>query len=64
MLSKPNFMPPTQGFKGGDLEEMWEITDNFFFFLWIKKIDICFSKATLNNVNKSHFLQFPLIKRP
>ena len=36
----------------------------FFFFLWIKKIDICFSKAILNNVNKIHFLQFPLIKRP
>ena len=27
-------MPPTQGFKGGDLEEMWGITENFFFFFF------------------------------
>ena len=44
MLSKPNFMPPTQGFKGGDLEEMWEITDNFFFFCGSKKLIYAFRK--------------------
>ena len=33
LLSKPNFMPPTQAFKRDDLEEMWGITENFFFFV-------------------------------
>ena len=28
-------MPPTQDFKGDDLEEMWGITENFFFFFFM-----------------------------